>query len=273
MTLIVGIKCEDGIVLGADGAATYATTSGIRTAMQPTRKLEIIGEDVIFGLSGPVGLGQSYIHALRQQQAAPGTAYTLRWTKIGQARDGLRDLFWQHAKPAYEMSSIVGTAYGNPQYKAQEVAHQTVVAVPFGDQVYLIQFDDKCQPEEVSFNLPTVAIGSGQPQADSLLAFMRNILWPNHTDKPTIAEGIFVALWTLKTVIAATPGGVAEPIQVIVLERHNNRWKARELPEDEFNEHLVKVAQVRDGIRQVVIKGGIEDAQIPPMPEKMTSSS
>ncbi len=38
MTLIIGIKCSDGIVMGADGAATFATL-GQPTIRQETKKL------------------------------------------------------------------------------------------------------------------------------------------------------------------------------------------------------------------------------------------
>ncbi len=57
MTLIVGLKCSDGIVLGADGAATLGVM-GHQTARQTTKKLTILSESVVVGVSGPVGLAQ-----------------------------------------------------------------------------------------------------------------------------------------------------------------------------------------------------------------------
>jgi 20S proteasome alpha/beta subunit len=40
MTLIIGIKCSDGIVMGADGAATFGSL-GQQTIRQGTKKLEV----------------------------------------------------------------------------------------------------------------------------------------------------------------------------------------------------------------------------------------
>lgn len=57
MTLIVGIKCSDGIVLGADGAATYGVL-GQQTIRQPVKKLKILESCIVVGVSGPIGLGQ-----------------------------------------------------------------------------------------------------------------------------------------------------------------------------------------------------------------------
>ena len=60
MTLIIGIKCSDGVVLGADGAATFGSL-GRETIRQPvTRKLEILGGRIVVGVSGPAGLGQRF---------------------------------------------------------------------------------------------------------------------------------------------------------------------------------------------------------------------
>ena len=59
MTLIVGFKCSDGIVMGADGAATFGNL-GQGIIRQPIKKLEIIGNYTILGISGKVGLGQMF---------------------------------------------------------------------------------------------------------------------------------------------------------------------------------------------------------------------
>src|ERR1041384_917694 len=57
MTLIIGIRCSNGIVIGSDGAATLSAL-GQPTATQPTPKLDIFDHKVIVGVSGPFGLGQ-----------------------------------------------------------------------------------------------------------------------------------------------------------------------------------------------------------------------
>ncbi len=60
MTLIIGLKCSDGIVVGYDGAATLANIARLRTVIQPVPKLAIIRDKMIVGVSGPVGLGQVF---------------------------------------------------------------------------------------------------------------------------------------------------------------------------------------------------------------------
>jgi 20S proteasome alpha/beta subunit len=61
MTLIIGILCSDGAVLGADGAATFGPGLGETTIRQPVRnKLRVIGSDAVAGMSGSVGLSQRF---------------------------------------------------------------------------------------------------------------------------------------------------------------------------------------------------------------------
>lgn len=57
MTLIVGIKSKEGIVLAADGAATLGSM-GNRTVIQSVKKLSTIQDKIIVGVSGSVGLSQ-----------------------------------------------------------------------------------------------------------------------------------------------------------------------------------------------------------------------
>ena len=60
MTLIVGIKCTEGVVVGSDGAATLGNATGTRTVIQPANKLHILQGRIIMGVSGQVGLSQLY---------------------------------------------------------------------------------------------------------------------------------------------------------------------------------------------------------------------
>lgn len=59
MTILVGIKCTNGIVIGADSAATFAAGQ-IRTIEQQTDKISIVGGSVIVAGTGQVGLGQRF---------------------------------------------------------------------------------------------------------------------------------------------------------------------------------------------------------------------
>jgi 20S proteasome alpha/beta subunit len=69
MTLIVGIKCTDGIVMGADSAQTMQGYMH-----QSTKMLATIGEDLVIGSSG-----------------AGCVAHQLRWAFDSAAKPGAID--------------------------------------------------------------------------------------------------------------------------------------------------------------------------------------
>lgn len=60
-------------------------------------------------------------------------------------------------------------------------------------------------------------------------------------------HGIFAVAWALDYSIKAQPGGIAEPIQIVVLEKlANGGWKGRELSEDELGQHRQMVKTLED---------------------------
>jgi len=56
MTLIVGLKCRDGIVMASDGQATGGSAGG--PIRMPSQKIFKISENVLFGAAGSVGVIQ-----------------------------------------------------------------------------------------------------------------------------------------------------------------------------------------------------------------------
>jgi hypothetical protein len=59
MTLLIGVNCTDGVVIGSDSAATYSTRDRA-TVEQPVRKLFLFDGRIITATTGPVGLGQRF---------------------------------------------------------------------------------------------------------------------------------------------------------------------------------------------------------------------
>jgi Proteasome subunit len=229
MTLIIGILCQDGVVLGADGMATFGAL-GQRTIQQSTKKLTIIGNCIAIGTSGPVGLGQRFTATLEELWSnrklsgkAPHEATTI-----------LQDSFWQYARREFEAAKVTAPLLG--QSALESAISYTVLAMPLGKKACLIQFNQHCSPELASSDLPFIAIGSGQLLADSFLAFLRRIFWANRL--PRVSEGVLATVWCLEQAIRTNPGGVGQPIQVITLEKTPTDWAVRELAGTDFEEHL-----------------------------------
>ena len=81
-----------------------------------------------------------------------------------------------------------------------------------------------------------------------LLALLRRVFWPDKL--PNIADGIFAAMWTLLHAIQVNPGGVAEPIQMAVLEKSKgNELRAHELSGQLVAEHRQHVKEAEEHLR------------------------
>jgi predicted proteasome-type protease len=159
MTLIVGVKCSDGIVLGADSSATFGVPlAGQFTIRQDTAtKLHLASNRIILGLSGPVGLSQSYSDEVDGCLTRHGNK--VHWKYVQDAKTELSTLFWKHAGPAWEKARVVGGVVGQPA--TMECNHSTAVAFAIGQNAHLVQFTPQCNAEEVTQDLPFVALGSG----------------------------------------------------------------------------------------------------------------
>ncbi len=229
MTLIVGIKCHDGIVLGADGAATLSVM-GQTTVRQAIKKLDIIEKSIVVGVSGHVGLAQR----IRGEIGTLWEAKKLAAIKPHEAMSIIREALWKHVEPELQAARVAMNVIG-PGAAAESAICATMVALPISKIPCLFHFNQQCSPEEATQNLPFVSIGLGQRIADPFLAFIRRIFWPNNL--PTLGEGIFAALWTLNHAISTAPGGISEPTQIVVLEKVSGNWRARELAEAEQQEH------------------------------------
>ncbi len=246
MTLIIGIKCKDGIVMGSDGAATLGTM-GQRTIVQPVRKLEVISNSIILGVSGPVGIGQIFngvIKSLWDKEKFHGKKESY------EAMEFLRDKLWEHVKPEFQNASIAKNAIGN--IALNSALCSTLIAIPISKKICLFQFNQQCSPEEATDNLPFVSIGSGQNIADPFLAFQRRIFWPNNL--PSLEEGIFSVFWTLEHAIKTHPGGVSDPKQIITIKKENSNYKIHEFLPNELREHVEFINDIEKHLSDYTLK-------------------
>lgn len=263
MTVIVAVKCTDGVVVGADGAATMAA-GHLQTAKQPVKKLSILKENVIVGISGSVGLAQRLSGAIEDMWAKEDP----RKKKSVELMTAMRTKLWEHIKVEMDAATHARQVVG--QAAVGSALSYTVVALPVLDKPTLFQFDQQGAPEEATDALPCVAVGIGQQIADPFLAFLRRTLWPNNQPL-TVADGIFATLWTLVHCIETAPSNIAEPKQLIVLDKRDGRWKARELTDVELGEQLQAIGEAEKtlrGFRESLRPAAAGDIQVPEPPKE-----
>lgn len=157
MTLIVGAKCSDGVVLGADGAATLGDPAlSQSTVIQPVSKLKTLQSRMVMGVAGPIGLGQLYVD---QVESLWRDNKLGRAVNLPEAQRRIASAIYQDAGPAVKRGQALALT-------------QSVVALPIGGpdgRPELLQCNHIGEAEAATDDLPFVAIGSGQSIADPFL--------------------------------------------------------------------------------------------------------
>ena len=229
MTLIIGVRCEEGVVVGADTIATYGTPFGASTIEQEVKtKVSVEHNNVVIGTAGAVGLSQLLTQELQSHWGK------IKKRPVNRARTEITRLLWTQIEPAFARANIAAQLVGQEAF--QSVACSLIVALPLDDKPVLLQYNMQAESEEYTADLPIVSIGSGQAQADPFLAFVKRVMWDDQAPR-TIGQGIFGVLWTLKHVINVNAGhGVGGNPTIAILQRHEKEWRAEVLDEDRLSE-------------------------------------
>lgn len=232
MTLIVGVICRDGVVIGADSVAT----AGTAIEHHVSDKITIEEDDVIVACSGSAGLSQ----LIKEELSG-------RWHEFKQnqsvtvVRAAVSEVMYSQIEPSAKRAKTAGSVFGGCE---------TLVALPLGYSPSLIHFSPLADSFEITSEFPFVSIGSGRSQADPFLAFIKRILWRDRAPISTRAA-IFGVLWTLQHVSTVSAGlGVGEPHWIAVLEKHGGSWQAEKLSEGELSEHRQAIIEAEDALRR-----------------------
>lgn len=227
MTVLIGIRCKEGIVVGADSAATFAAGQ-MRTIEQPVKKIAILEDRIIIAGTGEIGMGQRFCAAVK----AAWDAKEFRGTAVDVGK----------ALAARGINDFAST-------KAQGNTYGALVAFPVSSSLELCELAvTNFQPEIKTNELWFVSMGSGQPIADPCLAFIRQAFWPDGI--PSCEDGVFAVVWTLAQAIRLNPGGINAPMQVATLTMRERQPVARLLDDAEIAEHVANVDGAIEHLRQ-----------------------
>ncbi len=198
MTVLVGVLCRDGVVVGSDSSATFAAGAGQSTIEQSTQKTFIVGPDMIFAGTGSVGLAQRFVHLLGNLRKDP------TWL--------------QHHSQDIALSISRRMIENMRQTFLVPGQLGALVAFACQDHFHLCEFAlTDFQPEMKTDSGWFVSLGSGQMITDPFFGLMSRTLFRD--SQPTLSEGILAAYWALANAILLNTGGINGPIQLAVLDR------------------------------------------------------
>lgn len=247
MTLVIGIKCKNGIVVGAD---SMATSGGYINVEKNSTKIHVYDKNVIVGISGSVGMSQIELDSLKEHWQSE---VVLKAKNL--AKEFISRTAFTATLPYLEFSKTLLNG---------QIDHNLftglLVAAPICEEPVLLMFDHQKSVMEADENIFFLSLGSGAPMAEPFLKFIDRVSWKGEPPQ-TINDGVFGVLWALHHVIQtnATMGVGGNP-QIAILEIQDNKgWHARILPEEELLEHQDRVIDAEENISDY-ISGPNEDS-------------
>lgn len=224
MTILVGVLCKDGVIIGADGSATFGAGQ-MRTIEQPMQKIDILDGAVIVAGTGEIGLGQRFSAITKQ---------------------AFSETPFRQKKPldlVTELSQRTLNNFGATIFKNLNhcIPYGALVAFQNGGATHLCEFQlENMRPELKTDKLWYVSMGSGQVIVDPFLSLMRKAFW--NAGPPTKQDATFAVTWALLHAVDCNPGGIGEPIQIAELTKDGKGHPhARLLGENELQEHRQNV--------------------------------
>ena len=256
MTVIIGILCSDGVVIGSDSAMAAGRAGAYTMEWQDAGvlKTETFQPDVVTAVTGAIGLGQrcndqidSIIRTLRQpfslQQAlaTQGIGVPLPHLLIGKVADGAVPF---NALPPVQIGTIISQMIlADFQRTASPLQTNTalgwglgaLLAFSHADKPYLVEFDTaRFHPEfkgmpdsqraNQNRNVPWGAMGAGQAMADAFLAHAYRLLRGNAEMK--VGRAKLLVAWTIDHVKRYNQGLVGGKTHLALLERVDGAWQA-----------------------------------------------
>lgn len=247
MTVLVGVLCDDGVVLGSDSSATFGPAPNMPTIEQPIQKTFLVGDDVIFAGTGEVGLGQRFKRVLDH----------LRQESKG----------WESGDPIEISKAITANVRADFQATSASPEFGALVAYASQGRPHLCEFAlHTLQPEQKAGDKTWFAsMGGGQLITDPFLGFLRSVFFPD--SKPSVRDGIFLTTWALEHAIELNAGGIDGPVQIGVLEQTDGQYKARMIEGDELGQHRQSVESAKAHLATYAAElttGDIDDVPAPP---------
>ena len=237
MTLIIGIKCRDGVVIGSDSLETFGT--GIE--QEVSNKIEYLAGDSLIASAGAVGLSQLIKDKLRISWRS-----VLSQDDVYSARIQLEELTWS------EIARAMGHA-AEAQELLEENLEPTVltsslVTFPLKGVPVLLRLNEIGQTLEVTCESPFTSIGSGDFQADPFLAFVKRVVWDDKQPE-AVEDGVLEVLWALQHVIDVNGGlGVGGSPVVATLQTVDGCWEADIRKGPLLDQHLQRIAGAENSV-------------------------
>lgn len=273
MTVLVGILCSDGVVIGCDSAMAAGRVGQYTIERQEgVFKIEVPDVDIITAFTGATGLSQRFngqlLSTLKMLKAQYNGPVVL--PGIGRIPDPIQDFLMNRFKKgsvpfnglnAVELGRVLAQAVISDFETTRSTLQNAngwglgaLFAFIKDDAPHLIEFDGvqfhpelKGMPDPQRAGLDrtwrAVSMGAGKLLADAFLAHAYRLLFGEKT--PTVERAKLAIIWTIDHVKRYNTGLVGGQSHLAVLEKVDGSWTAH-------HEDTGQVAQQMDELEKYI---------------------
>jgi 20S proteasome alpha/beta subunit len=244
---------EGGAVIAADRQATHGNFA-IQTVGVPVTKIEVIGDNVLFASSGPVGLGQQFQSAIEDiHKQWPGQ-------KCSQMVSLLQKKFREVIDPAFQTAGLAARVLGSAAQN--DIMCTSLLAAKFKDGIHIGDISPQGGVELLTPDIPFVCQGSGKQNADPIIRYLWSIFFAG--SELTESDAVLAAYWTVQIAIDLKSFGVGFDTDVFVI----NGSGCKKLSTDQLDGHKEFIRATEEQLRtlKATIQGKTT-TEIPPPPE------
>lgn len=219
MTIVVCIKCKDGVVIAADSMLT------IGEMQQPGQKVHTINDRQLFAFAGDLSLAERF-----------------RAFAAMQNEGNLDDKLYY----ASHIAGLVGQNFANTGIDPTKANLATILVHEYRGNIEACEFlgINHRYLDEHHF---TSILGSGVGAALPFLNFLLETFTDNR--QPSIADGKLFATWSVRYAISRLAGGVGGDIDLATAERENSgKWVFRQLLDDEVTETEEAIQSAKEAL-------------------------
>jgi predicted proteasome-type protease len=253
VTVLVAVRCSDGVVIGADSIATSSIGEFPLMHIPVDSKITTFSQNIIVASTGAVGLSQRLHHHV--EGAINGGVF--KNLNLHECTTNIsKRVLTEFETNKVRMWGQEGLRFG------------AYVAAPIRDELVLVEYaTTDFQPEVKQGNLFFGSMGSGQMLADPFLAFVTRVLWQNKM--PTVDVAKFGVYWVLDHTIKHAPGKVGPPIKLATLTKIDANWVAQEQDTQESAQYIVELEEyIARFVRSAAEDATAEPIPVPPPEQK-----
>jgi 20S proteasome alpha/beta subunit len=215
MTIVVCIKCSDGVALAADSMLS------IGEMQHSGKKIQIIDQRSIFAFAGDLGLAERFkAFAVAEMPSIYDDPNMLTH--------------------AINISRLTADSFKSTHIEPITAQLQTIIVHPHQDKVEACLFLPFLNPRYLDSNHCYAVLGSGTSAALPFLAFLLESL-NAEGGPPNLSDGKLFAAWAVTYAIQRLSGGVGGDINVAIATNGSDGATSQELsPEnvEELKEHI-----------------------------------